>query len=72
MLHIAGCRLPGLPKPAEYQSDMVLAGGVSITFPQRRGYLYRKGAWDRVTDSAAPLTPTVKGPYLEVARESCC
>ena len=26
-----------------YQADMALAGGVSITFPQRRGYLYQDG-----------------------------
>ena len=26
-----------------YQSDMVLAGGVSITFPQKRGYHYQEG-----------------------------
>lgn len=26
-----------------YQSDMALAGGVSITFPQKRGYLYDEG-----------------------------
>src|SRR5262249_21291210 len=26
-----------------YQADMALAGGVSITFPQRRGYLYEPG-----------------------------
>jgi amino acid adenylation domain-containing protein len=26
-----------------YQSDMVLAGGVSITFPQKRGYYYQDG-----------------------------
>ncbi len=26
-----------------YQSDMALAGGVSITFPQKRGYLYQEG-----------------------------
>ncbi len=26
-----------------YQCDMALAGGVSITFPQRRGYLYEPG-----------------------------
>jgi amino acid adenylation domain-containing protein len=26
-----------------YQIDMALAGGVSITFPQRRGYLYEPG-----------------------------
>lgn len=26
-----------------YQSDMVLAGGISITFPQKRGYLYQEG-----------------------------
>ena len=27
-----------------YQTDMALAGGVSITFPQRRGYVYQEGA----------------------------
>ena len=26
-----------------YQSDMALAGGVSITFPQQRGYFYQEG-----------------------------
>lgn len=26
-----------------YQSDMALAGGVSITFPQKRGYIYQEG-----------------------------
>lgn len=26
-----------------YECDMALAGGVSITFPQRRGYLYQEG-----------------------------
>ena len=26
-----------------YQSDMALAGGISITFPQKRGYLYQEG-----------------------------
>ncbi|MCO6509298.1 MAG: amino acid adenylation domain-containing protein [Aridibacter famidurans] len=26
-----------------YQSDLALAGGVSITFPQKRGYLYQEG-----------------------------
>lgn len=26
-----------------YQSDMALAGGVSITFPQKRGYLFQEG-----------------------------
>ena len=26
-----------------YQSDMALAGGSSITFPQKRGYLYQEG-----------------------------
>ena len=27
----------------EYQCDMALAGGVSIRFPQKRGYLYQEG-----------------------------
>ena len=27
-----------------YQCDMALAGGVSISFPQRRGYLFQEGA----------------------------
>lgn len=26
-----------------YQSDMALAGGISITFPQKRGYYYQEG-----------------------------
>ncbi|HTP31885.1 MAG TPA: amino acid adenylation domain-containing protein [Candidatus Acidoferrales bacterium] len=26
-----------------YQADMALAGGVSVTFPQRRGYIYQDG-----------------------------
>ncbi|MBN9536009.1 MAG: polyketide synthase, partial [Alphaproteobacteria bacterium] len=26
-----------------YQSDMALAGGVSVTFPQKRGYLHQEG-----------------------------
>ena len=26
-----------------YQSDMAIAGGASITFPQRRGYLAQEG-----------------------------
>lgn len=28
---------------ATFQCDMALAGGVSITFPQKRGYLYQEG-----------------------------
>src|SRR5262249_53288921 len=28
---------------ASYQCDVALAGGVSITFPQERGYLYQEG-----------------------------
>jgi acyl transferase domain-containing protein/glutamate-1-semialdehyde aminotransferase len=28
----------------DYQCDTALAGGVSITFPQQRGYLYQEGA----------------------------
>src|SRR4029450_2050770 len=27
-----------------YQCDIALAGGVSISFPQKRGYLYQEGA----------------------------
>ena len=27
-----------------YQCDMALAGGVSVTLPQRRGYLYQEGS----------------------------
>ena len=27
----------------DYRADMALAGGVSITFPQKRGYLYQQG-----------------------------
>jgi acyl transferase domain-containing protein len=28
----------------DYRADIALAGGVSITFPQKRGYLYQEGA----------------------------
>ena len=44
------------------QADMMLAGGVSITFPQKRGYLTKRAGWSRRTGIAARSTrgPTVR------------
>ena len=42
-----------------YQCDMALAGGVSITLPQRRGYLWQEGVdHRRPMDTAARSTAT--------------
>jgi len=46
---VAGCSTSllaicqGCQSLLTYQADMALAGGASITFPQRRGYLYQEG-----------------------------
>lgn len=36
----------GMQSLHTHQSDLVLAGGVSIYFPQKQGYLYEKGSLD--------------------------
>ena len=36
-------RAPAVQSLLNYQCDMALAGGVSITLPQKRGYLYQEG-----------------------------
>ena len=33
----------GLPEPAVGQCDMALAGGVSVSVPQKKGYFYQAG-----------------------------
>ena len=43
VLDLAGRRLPGRARACStYQCDMALAGGVSVTLPQKRGYLYQR------------------------------
>ena len=50
-----------------YQCDMALAGGVSITFPQKRGYLYQEGGMVsrdghcRAFDESANASSSVEG-----------
>jgi len=41
----------------DYRADMAIAGGVSITFPQKRGYLYPGSAWSPPTGIAAASMP---------------
>lgn len=36
----------GVQSLLTYQNDMVLAGGVSVSFPENQGYLYEKGSLD--------------------------
>ena len=45
----------------EYQSDMALAGGVSITFPQRRGYVAQDGAMVSVSGHCRPFDARADG-----------
>ena len=56
-----------------YQSDMALAGGVAITFPQKRGYVYQEGAMGSA-DGPVPYrsTPERRGRFLGAARASSC
>ncbi len=44
-----------------YQSDMALAGGVSITFPQKSGYLYQEGAMGSADGHCRPFDARAKG-----------
>ena len=44
-----------------YQSDMALAGGVSITFPQKRGYSYQDGAMGSADGSCRPFDANAQG-----------
>ncbi|MEA2782048.1 MAG: hypothetical protein QOK29_3592 [Rhodospirillaceae bacterium] len=44
-----------------YQSDMALAGGVSITFPQKRGYLHQPGGMVSADGSCRPFDARATG-----------
>ena len=44
-----------------YQSDMVLAGGVAITFPQKRGYHYEEGGMGSADGRCRPFDAEARG-----------
>jgi amino acid adenylation domain-containing protein len=44
-----------------YQADMALAGGVSISFPQKRGYLHQEGAMVSADGSCRPFDAKASG-----------
>ena len=44
-----------------YQSDMMLAGGVSITLPQKRGYLYQEGGMGSADGHCRPFDNDAQG-----------
>ena len=56
-----------------YECDAALAGGVSISFPQARGYLYLGAAWCRPTGTAARSTrrPTAPPSAAGRRRRAC-
>lgn len=43
------------------QSDMALAGGVSVTFPQKRGYLYQEGGMVSADGTCRPFDDEATG-----------
>ncbi len=44
-----------------YQADMALAGGVSISFPQKRGYLHQEGAMVSADGTCRPFDAKASG-----------
>jgi amino acid adenylation domain-containing protein len=44
-----------------YQCDMALAGGVSVTFPQRRGHIYQEGSMGSRDGSCRPFDADATG-----------
>ena len=44
-----------------YQSDMMLAGGVSITLPQKRGYVYQEGGMGSADGHCRPFDNDAQG-----------
>ena len=44
-----------------YQADMALAGGVSITFPQRRGYIHQEGGMVSPDGKCRPFDAAARG-----------
>ena len=51
--HVAGRHLPGQPKPVHVSVRYGVGGGVSVTFPQHRGYVFQEGSMGRATAIAA-------------------
>ena len=47
-----------------YQCDMALAGGISITFPQNSGYIYREGAIHSADGHCRPFDKEATGTVL--------
>ncbi|MGO9203154.1 MAG: type I polyketide synthase [Limisphaerales bacterium] len=46
---------------ASYQCDVALAGGISISFPQRRGYVYQEGAMVSSDGRCRPFDAAAQG-----------
>jgi amino acid adenylation domain-containing protein len=44
-----------------YQSDMALAGGVSVTFPQKRGYMHQEGGMVSPDGTCRPFDANAAG-----------
>ena len=55
-----------------YQSDMALAGGVCITFPQKRGYRYQEGGMGSADGRCRPFDAGARGPFSGAGQESSC
>ena len=55
-----------------YESDMALAGGVSITFPQKRGYQYLEGGMVSADGTCRPFDAEASVPFSAAARASLC
>ena len=62
-------RLSGLQRG---ECDMALAGGVSIVFPERPGYLYQEGMIFSPDGTAARSTPRRAAPAPGPAPASSC
>ncbi|MDR0619021.1 MAG: acyltransferase domain-containing protein [Bacteroidales bacterium] len=51
----------GMQSLIDYQSDMILAGGVSVTYPEKKGYLYVPGSLDSADGSCRPFDKKASG-----------
>ncbi len=54
------------------QSDMALAGGVAIRFPQKQGNLHQEGSVSRAMDNAGLSMPTRAAPSSATVSASSC
>jgi len=54
-----------------YQSDMMLAGGSTITFPQKRGYLYQEGGMGSADGHCRPFEARAQGTVFGNVPGSC-